>query len=313
MSLLSGLGTAVGSILSPILGYKSSQNTNSTNVMLQRETNAQNAMLQRETNLQNQANFNREFEYNDFLNRNQFQIQSEDMKKAGINPLASVSSNLSSFGGSVNTSQASQGQAPQVQDSMLSVLPLVQQALQLKFEYSKLKSDEKIAKDKIESDEKIADSTNDVTREGYVSQQMIAKANNANARSIASMSNDTQRYLARFNADLQRDLTDKNNAVAQAMQQANFRWQDSFDHQQVLRDMRVFESKVEDLMRDKDIARHSITTFDGRTITGDQFEAEIKQAYKDFQTDNVQRGFEDFIKGMETLRGFLSLLSPFGR
>lgn len=104
---------------------------------------------------QNQANIDREFEYQKYLNENQTQISARDAQLAGINPLAMKGNTVSSTSGTVSSgSSAPQGdgavaQALGVQGSQL--LGLGQQLLGSAQNIKQRKSAEKIAREGLEN------------------------------------------------------------------------------------------------------------------------------------------------------------------
>lgn len=97
-SLLGTLGlatipAAVGGIINGIFGHKA----NKDNKQQAEKLNAQNLAFQRE-----------QFEYQKYLNQNQFQMMSQDAAKAGINPLAMQGGNVSSSSFSGSSAQGTQ-------------------------------------------------------------------------------------------------------------------------------------------------------------------------------------------------------------
>lgn len=113
---------------------------------------AYNAYQQHKTNKQNKSynEFNQnmtqqQFDYQKYLNENQYQLQAADQRKAGINPIAQSGATLNTFSGSASTSSL---QAPQIDTSALNSITqsaiegAMQQKLQKRaFDQQKVLSD----------------------------------------------------------------------------------------------------------------------------------------------------------------------------
>lgn len=164
--------SAIGSYYSsPVLGaaqIAASVYNNAQNIKAQKEINASNQEFQKEVNADNMAFQREQFDYQKYLNENQYQLTMSDMQKAGLNPMLANGVNLSA-GNFNSTSQATQGKAPY--SDISPILAVIQQAIGLSEQsrqnyYDRL-SAEKIASEKNASEEKIAE-------ENRKTQQLIA-------------------------------------------------------------------------------------------------------------------------------------------
>lgn len=90
---LAAIPSAVTGLINGLFGWKA----NSDNKKQAEKLNAQNLAFQRE-----------QFEYQKYLNQNQFQMMSQDAAKAGINPLAMSGGNVSSSSFSGSSAQGQQ-------------------------------------------------------------------------------------------------------------------------------------------------------------------------------------------------------------
>lgn len=99
---------AAPSVIGNLINYKSNKETNAANISAQKDINAQNLAFQRE-----------QFDYQKYLNENQYQMTASDMQKAGLNPMLMNGANLTSG------SYQSNAQAPQANPYQLDVTSLV--------------------------------------------------------------------------------------------------------------------------------------------------------------------------------------------
>lgn len=142
------LGSTVGSIIS-------NRNTNKANAKI----NDKNLDFAKE-----------QFQYQKYLNNNQFQIQSADAQKAGINPLAMTA-------GSLNGGSYSNASHPMESVYNGELAPLIAQ-------FANMKNQKDMSKEKNDSDEKIANlnakNQKDIAILKILSDEKIAKNLNEN-------------------------------------------------------------------------------------------------------------------------------------
>ena len=131
------------------------------NAVSQKKVNKQNIDFQKEVNANNLAFEREKFEYDKFMNANKFQVQSNDMLKAGINPIAQVGANFNSFTGSAGQ-VASQSQAPQLDSSAL--MGVMSDIVNLKIAKMNNETQKEVAHIQAESNEKISNSSNETQK-----------------------------------------------------------------------------------------------------------------------------------------------------
>lgn len=161
------------------------------NNIFQNEANKANVDSQEKINAENLAFQREQFSEQKFLNRNQYQLASSDMQKAGINP-AMASGGVSLTAGSYqSTSQAPNVNPYQIDTS--AITPLLTS-------YLNTKSQEKIARERNETDIEIAKASNE-------SSERIAQADRESRESEGDKNRFSQESSALFERQLKRQLS----------------------------------------------------------------------------------------------------------
>lgn len=219
MSFLAGLGAigsflgGIGSTVGTFLNYKE-----------QKKVNEQNYDMQKDVNFQNQVNFDKQFEYNKYLNANQYQLQSQDMIKAGVNPLAGFGGvSTSSLGSS--TASSSPLTAPQ-----LDVTSLLNTFMQYKI--AKLN-----AKNNLDIAELNADNQTNIANLNNASSERISNSSISSNESIASASRDLQKELSSADNQTRIRLQNLQSNAQMSLQKAQQDWSDSAKHQKALAEL----------------------------------------------------------------------------
>lgn len=209
-------------------------------------------------NKQQQQNWQKEFDYQKYLNENQYQMQAVDMAKAGINPIAGNSGALQGFSGNISPDTADTratdfsfiGEAVQAGASMYM------QGLQLKQQKAiadqQMQTQKDIADINAESAKAVATINASATRysadSGAGASIHNAELDSATRKYIANMDDKTKRDISQAERELReridnadnatrRDIADWANQTQVALQNASQNWQDSQEHADAMREL----------------------------------------------------------------------------
>lgn len=205
-----------------------------------------------------QNNWQQEFDYQRFLNKNQYQMQAVDMAKAGINPIAGNAGALQGFSGNVSPD------SPNTQAADYSFVGnAVQAGLDVYMQGRQLQQQRQLAQEQMDTQKEIADinaesakavATINANATRYSADSSSgasmynAELDSATRKYVANMDDKTKRELAKAERELRlridnadnatrRDIADWANQTQVALQNAAQDWQDSQDHADAMREL----------------------------------------------------------------------------
>lgn len=270
--------------------------TSGANAGFQGVRGRKNRELQKEFNKQQQKNWQAQFDYQKYINENQYRIQARDQALAGINPIAANSGSLQGFSATAG-GQAASSEAPQIDAT--GALSMLSQSMQLKHDSYERKQDRENAKDiaeiNAEASKHAAELSNEGTHYSTDTQAAIAALNAKNQKEIAELNTKTQKEIANANNKMQKELQ-KN------MQE----WQDSDDHalaQQKIQRMLYNVQRDHELLQYAQNSRVAIKTETGevKNLTIEDALKYAEMCTKLYDNSTARRVFKNVLEG---IRGF---------
>lgn len=278
------LGALGSSIIGAISNKRNTQRTNETNLQIAREANAQN-----------QANWQAEFDYQKYLNENQHQIESQDLKKAGINPIVGAGGALSSFGGNTNTATAATMQATDYSSIFSSIANAFLQnkalATQEKIAEKNNETQKEVAKTQADASKYSADKSNEGTHYSADTQKQIAEDNNKNQKEIAKLNTESQQKIAKWQNQTQKDL-----------QEAMQSWTDSEDHAKAAKRLQEALEDAYNYGRELEAMKHLyITGDDGTKYRIDDYLKMLEIDARAYENSPTRRSEDAIYRGLDRI------------
>lgn len=251
-----------------------------------------NRELQKEFNEQQQKNWQAQFDYQKYINENQYRIQAKDQALAGINPIAANGGSLQGFSATAG-GQAAQSEAPQIDAT--GALNMLSQSMQLKHDSYERKEDrenaKEIAKINAEASKHNAELSNEGTHYSSDTQAAIAAMNAENQKEIASLNTETQKKIAKWQNKTQKDLQ-------KAMQE----WQDSEDHAKAAERLQKALEDAYNYGRELEAMKHLyIDGDDGQKYRIDDYIKILEIDARAFENSPTRRSEDAIYRGLDRL------------
>ena len=271
-----------------------------------------NRELQKEFNEQQQKNWQAQFDYQKYINENQYRIQARDQALAGINPIAANSGSLQGFSATAG-GQAAQSEAPQIDAT--GALSMLSQSMQLKHDSYERAKDRKNAKDIAEINAEASKYGSDTSSEAshYSSdvQAAIAAENRKTQKQIADDNRATQTAISNMDRQSREKIAGWSNETQKEIQKAQQMWTDSDDHREAAKKLQKALEEAYDYGRELEAMKHLYITADtGEKYRLDDYlkilEADAR-AYENSPTrrseDAIYRGLDRIIQIFGTIAG----------
>lgn len=323
MAFLAALGSAFASAAPALVSAGASlfggKKNRESNKKINRELMAQTERW----NQQQQANYREQFDYQKYLNENQYQIQAVDQAKAGINPIAANSGSLQTFSGNVSPDMANL--SPDDYSDISAAGAAIAQSLT---HIQDMKQQARLAREANATQRYVADTNAEATK--YAAEQSagasrygtdvsadVARLDRESRESVASAERRLKSDIAKMDDDTKRYLSVESAELRKALQTAEHDWFESDGRRKALRaleDTLLDARRIDALNRYADFAIVPIES----PSTGEVINMTLDDAIKYYEAnaalyDNntrAARDFRDTVFG--AFRAFGSLLNPFG-
>lgn len=335
MAFLAALGTAFAQAAPALISAGASlfggKKNRESNERINRELMAQTERW----NNQQQANYREQFDYQKYLNENQYQIQAVDQAKAGINPIAANSGSLQTFSGNVSPDMADQ--RPNDYSDISAAGAAIAQSIT---HVQDMRQQARLAREANETQRYVADTNAEATK--YAAEQAAgasrygadtsagasrystdvsartAQADRESRESLAAADRRLRSDIANMDDKTKRYLSDESAKLQMSLQRAEHNWFESDGRRKALRELEdtLLEARrIDALNRYADFAVVPIKS----PTTGEIVNMTLDDALKYYEANaklyanNTQaaKDFRDTVFG--AIRSFGSVINPFSR
>lgn len=271
-----------------------------------RKTNETNLQIAQETNAQNQKNWQAEFDYQKYLNENQYQIQAKDQTKAGINPIAANGGTLQAYSGNTNTASAAQMQQADYSRGFEMLENVFSQIRALKHDSKEREKDrenaKKIAEINAEANKYGSDTSSEASKYSSDVQAAIAAENRKTQKQIADDNRAAQKAISNLDRQSREKIAGWSNETQKAIQKAQQEWTDSDDHREAAKKLQKALEEAYDYGRELEAMKHLYITADtGEKYRIDDYLKMLEADARAYENSPTRRSENAIYRGLDRL------------
>lgn len=269
------------------------------NAISQGVTNRRNRQRQDELNEQAQENWQKEFDYQKYINENQYRIQAKDQALAGINPIAANGGSLQGFSAQAGQTYSDQ-QAPQIDTTGL------QNAL---LQHAQLKWQSKENEKNRENAKEIAEINADASKYGADTSAGASKYSTDTQAAIAAENRKAQKQITDLDRASREKVAKWSNETQKALQEAQQEWQDSEDHAEAAKRLQKALEDAYDYGRELEAMKHLYITADGSKYRLDDYLKMLEIDLRAYENSPARRSEDAIYRGVDRVTNLLKAIT----